>query len=652
MKSEVASNAQTYDDCIRGYEEEMTALRDLVAGRDRAIEGLESNSTIEKVRWMESQIERLTKELEEERNLGMNFAVKVSTTTKDLEEAKRVVTLYEKRLALLDNETLSYRSQLSCLQEQIQTLEKTKMDLEKQRLRYEEQLESQKEQSTEALERRDTQIALLTRELAEKYNEVHTAGLTLKEVKARLERMNYTYGNEKRRADALDEELQALRQNLPSKNETATLKEISRIADAYEEMSRTAAHHKSRITTLEDKIRFIKQQLLLSSQIFHQKQSEISRLKEELAHAKSSLALTMEDDSSASRRLQAKANEKIILKNQLLKEQEDAITKADIQAEKHFAIGKYHEAAMEEKDAIISSLKANVEDLKSTSSLWKAKANEKILLTTRLFKDEEAKVLELQSGIEKLIAEKEILRKDLVQQSTLEKEISGLKATLQQLRESSSLSRSRAKEKILLKNQSLKEKDDIIAALTTKTEILRREKDDISDRWKEEIRLRSNDHVSHEMQLQAMQDKLAKEHRAAMANMEKEMSETVYELEMEIQSLKKKSSNEDEAVREGSIFIAQNEQTFKLQEMEEAIRRSKRKEIALLNQNLMLKKLVEDLKLKQSQKDSSLETGDGHSEEDSSRTIELPPYYKEKTSSLLIRVVGKVWTKLFRRKKL
>lgn len=63
-----------------------------------------------------------------------------------------------------------------------------------------------------ALEDKDKRIALLDRELAEKFDEIYTVREAVKETKEQLSNMTGMYNTERHRADALDEKIRKLNQ--------------------------------------------------------------------------------------------------------------------------------------------------------------------------------------------------------------------------------------------------------------------------------------------------------------------------------------------------------------------------------------------------------------------------------------------------------
>ena len=84
-----------------------------------------------------------------------------------------------------------------------------------------------------------------------------------------------------------------------------------------------------------------------------------------------------------------------------------------------------------------------------------------------------------------------------------------------------------AREKIKHKNESLKEMEDAVAALTAQVEDLGSERDRISVRLDEEVWRGEDAPGVRERQLRETEDRLAREHLAEMAQMVEEMNGTI-----------------------------------------------------------------------------------------------------------------------------
>ena len=637
------------------------------------------NATNERVCLLELQVANLTRELQEEQSRSSNFTAVLSELTRELDVARANATSYLDKLALLKKEIHSYESQLSENKSQINELRET--------LTLTAEKEKSSVKSHSKLTGKDKQIAQLNKQIEQKSEVVETAKKAVEEVRLLFKKMTVKYDSEKERSNVLDSELQKIKQTASNhtKSSDEMAAEITRLSKLLEETSKTANHFESISSSYESKVQFMTRQLLLSKRIVNDKLSEIARFKQELANAKSLLA-AMEssivdsvekydisnESNLESRLIKARANEKILLKNEILKEQERVITSlnAEIQDLKHEIeldqLSRQNESKLEddaettaENDAIIADLQMQVEDLTSASRQLKAIANEKIIVSNQSLKEKEAAIAELQATIDNLISETGNPKQEESNgEDSLKHEISALKAALSELQSTSKDAQLKAKEKLRLKNQMLKEKEDAITKLKEDIDDLLMEKENIIERWKGEIQRNDSIHQSHEMQLQAVEDRLTKEHIAEISKVEEEMNETVYQLEMEIQSLKKNIGN-----RESTILHTTEEegpgdgQQSRLLQLEDAIQEGKKKEISLLNQNLTLKKIVQDLK--DSQKRTAMASSNiadersGNDKGSSTATnIELPSYYKEKQKSRIRRVAGKIWGRLFRRKRL
>ena len=95
-----------------------------------------------------------------------------------------------------------------------------------------------------------------------------------------------------------------------------------------------------------------------------------------------------------------------------------------------------------------------------------------------------------------------------------------------------------------------------------------------------------------------------------------------------------------------------------VQEMEEALRRSKDMEVSLINQNMQMKHKIKDLQQQVQERSTNMasmvldeEEGDGNSDNEKTEKI-LPTWFREKQKPRVVQFVGNAWKKLFRRKML
>lgn len=616
LQSELASNSKTYQECIDSYESEAAELKQTVLEKDGVIQRLklESNATVERASLLEWKVGNLTQELQEERSQTQNLAASLTSLEAELKAARSNSTEAEGQLTALKDELKSYQFQLLEKDKSISELEKAAHELEK----------TQKSTpSHDILKEKDAKISQLNRDLEKKSELVDVAKRTVEEVKLRFKQMTEKFDTEKERSTGLAHELRSLKEMLLSEKDAKKKlqEDIAAIQTQLGDESQMAKNNREKITKLESKVQLATQQLLLSNRLVNEKQDEVTRLNRKLTDTFTSLAAAEEISSSPtekdnfeSRLLRAKANERILL------------------AEKN------HREQTIEKESIIQELKAKLAEAKSASRLVKAKSNEKIILSNQLLTEKEKNAIELKNKTQEANISSESLRQNTTENVSSSSDISELKA-----------SQRKAKEKLRLKNQALMEKEEVIAKLKADIEDLNAENDNITERWKQEIQSNDNLRQNHEQQLQSVEDRLTLEHIAEISKMEEEMNETVYQLEMEIKSLKKKIANNEALLERNSMGVeAGYSEISRLQQLEETVREGKQKEISLLKQNVMLKKVIEDLKEKQKKafvvasQPVITENGDDD---------DLPSYYKEKKKSLLRRVASGVLSKL-RRKKL
>ena len=132
-----------------------------------------------------------------------------------------------------------------------------------------------------------------------------------------------------------------------------------------------------------------------------------------------------------------------------------------------------------------------------------------------------------------------------------------------------------------------------------------------------------------------------------MNAMEKEMKDTVYQLEMEVKTLKKKVSDGD---RIGST--ATLAQAKRMQDLETALRQSKEQKVSLLNENMKMKHRIDNLQFVQAKASKETVSSVPMKNIGEDKQKDVPTYFKEKQRPLVIRVVGNAWNKVFSRKKL
>jgi len=592
LQTELATNAEMYEDCIESFEKE-------AAEKDERIQNLEMelSAATEKISLLEAQIDELTVELERERSINTNLTATVSGLENELELARTNADGYDDIIAILREEAKTYETQLSESRDETKSYKEKMIELEELIEKTRDSLVDEKKRVYDALEEKDTQIAQLDRELAERMNTIHTSNTALQATKSKLEAMTKDFKNEKIRADTLDEKIQKLNKFAAGVNEAETSKEeIDRLTKLLKDVSASNEEYKSLVVTYQGKTKFLSQQLLLSGQSMLGKQSRITSLQEELSNAMTKAEAATDDRRSAS--------------------------------------------------ADVSKLRTKLDEVQSKSTVWKAQANGMIVELTAKLKEKDESALELQSKLDKLSEEKEVSENDA--NEALEKEIAELKKAMEDAQK-------QAREKMRHKNQSLKEMEDAVASLTSAMEDLKRDKDEIVDRLEKEIKRHEEDLQSRDRMVHEVEDRLAKEHIAAITEMEEEMMETTRQLEMEIQLLKKKAKAAEEKKGYEAAAAATMKSTGmeqrRVREMEEALRKSKDKEVSLINQNMKMQHYLQELQLER-ERQSAAESGavnDGDDEEESA--VELPTYYKEKQRPVVIRFLGNAWKKLFRRKR-
>jgi len=575
------------------YEDCIQSFEQDAAEKDKRIQDLndELNIANTKIGQLESHIEELTAELERERSVNANLTATVSDLQKELDMAQTNANGYDDIVAILQKEAATYQSQLSESNDQTEVYKQKKIDLEELLSKTRDSLVDEKKRVYDALEEKDARIAHLDQELAEKLNDIHSSKATNDKTTVQLKKMRNNYNSENIRADALDRKIQKLNQFSANMDDAGSSKEeVDQLTQLLEDVSKSNDEYKSLVTTYQDKSNFLSQQLLLSGQNVSRKQHLIASLQEELSDAVTNAVATAEDQQSTSDE--------------------------------------------------VSHLKTKLNEVQSKSTVWKAQANGMIVELTSKLREKDASALELQNKLD--LAEQQQPQSG-ADNEALEKEIAQLKTAMEDAQR-------KAKEKMKQKNQSLKEMEDTVASLIAEMKDLQREKEQIANRLEGELQRGKEDYQSHDRQIHRSEERLAKEHLVAMTEMEEDMKETIHQLEMEIQSLKTKEESGEAAA---TVKSTQNDYV-KVGAMEEALRRSKEKEVSLINQNMKMQHKLQDLQLQSEERRSAVTSVDDDDNYDDSneKSVELPTYYKEKQRPVVIRFVGNTWKRLFRRKKL
>lgn len=591
LQAELKSNAEMYDDCIQSYEKEATE-------KDNRIQELEQelNAANEKILQLEARIIELTNELETERDINANLTATVSELQKELNSAQTNAVGFDNIEAILRKEVETYKSKLSEANDETASYKKKKIELEELIRKTKDSLVEERNRVAEDMAKKDTSIAQLDRELAEKLNEIHTTNAALEETNVQLRELTTKYNTEKDLTSALDKKIQKLNQVTANTITGDSSQEVDRLTKLLEDLTKSNDEYKSLLSTYEDKAKLLSQELLLSGQSVATKQGQIENLRQELAEATSKQQVTVENKKSTT-----------------------------------------DEA---------STLKAKLDEVQSKSTMWKAQANGMIIQLTNDLKEKDASMIKLQEKLDKLSEEQPQQEQQQPKNITsgnnesLEKEIAELKAAMED-------AQMKAKEKMRHKNQSLKELEDSVALLSAEMDDLRREKDQITDRLNSEIQRGKDMYKIHERQLHESEDRLAKQHIAEMTKIENEMNATIHDLEMEVKSLRDEMSS--------TVSSPSDEKAaLKVQEMEEALRRSREAEVALINDNMKMKKRLDTLAKEKSLPEPASVFNDETVDHDETEkeVVRLPKYYKEKQRPVVIRIVNNAWNKLFRRKKL
>jgi chromosome segregation ATPase len=461
--------------------------------------------------------------------------------------------------------------------ELFELLEKTKDSLDREKAR-----------AMDALENKDTRIASLDKELAEKLNELNVIRAVTKSTNEQLTTMTGRYDAERNRSDALQEKIRKLNLFRASAFDNGNNSEDrDRLSTLLEDVTVSNDEYKVLVSSYENKTKLLSQQLLLSGQNVVNKQSQIDNFQRQLVEATANAQTIVVDQEATS-------DEVSILRTKLA-----------------------------ETNGMISQL-------------------------TQDLKEKEVLVVELHSRLNNRLNNEVQPQETQVQSDSrsesLEKQISQLKDALDE-------SNQKAKERIMNKNLSLKEMQDSVTILTAEIEDLRREKSQLTNRLNEEVHRREDDYKTREQYLRQKEDR----HITEMKMIENNMSQTIQRLEIEIGTLKNKVEVSETSATTRAV-VASNEQAKLL---EESLRRSKEMEVSLINENMRMKRKIEEMEERKmterspvisvviSDQDDEVNHFNVNSVQKKPRQKKIPTYYKEKQRSGVINFVGNAWKKLF-----
>ena len=599
----LAANAQKNEDILQSYKEKTSKLQQINTVKSDEIGDLKL------------QVKQLNASLKKEKSLSAGNEMELNDLIADLGRSDAFVKHLNQQLDSSRIESQTYQRKVDDLEGRMQQLERDKNSLE-------ESLADEKDRLLSALDDKTTTIAILEQEMAEKINEMHTLNTTLRNVTSRLGKVTSQHALEKKRVNTLEEHLQLLKQNI-----TRTVA----IPDTPEKIGVPFEVYKRKVHALT-------QQNLLSQHVINSKLYELAKLKarfDEMSRTTSHLPaeLSVLDESrktiaelksqldllsSSSRQNQARASEKLLLQNKVISEQQSIIGSLTSK------IKDLEESSLEKNESAINELQMELDNTKTDFSTWKARSDEKILNADNNLKSKEQEILQLKKEINDMTKYQE------------EVTISSLEALEE-----------KSKEKLRQKNKILKERDDVITQLNTQLNDLEFEKEKINHKLQDEKQRNEEFYRNYEMQLQATEDKLRRKHAADMSELENEMNNTVYQLEMQVTVLNEKIAD-TEALRSQRPFIdTQDGGSISIQELQVALQQSKEKEVNLINKNMMMKNQIDNLEAQK--KLLVMSTSDAVTRQERKNVVELPSYYQDSKRARFKRVVGTIWRWISRR---
>lgn len=572
-----------YEDCIETYEREAINKNTRIWSLEEELEVANA-----KIQVLESQIEELTSNLTHEKSINVALMETVTDLQAVLESTRSYAAGYDNVIAILREEADSYQALLSTTNKDVGSYKMKEKELFELLEKTKDSLDREKARAMDALENKDTRIASLDKELAEKLNELNTIRAVTKSTNEQLTTMSGRYDAERNRSDALEEKIRKLNLFRASAFDNGNnSEERDRLSKLLEDVTASNDEYKLLVSSYENKTKLLSQQLLLSGQNVVNKQSQIDNLQRQLVEATANAQTIVVDQETTS-------DEVSILRSKLA-----------------------------ETNGMISQLTQDV-------------------------KEKEVLVVELQNRLNNRLNNEVQPQETQVQSNSrsesLEKQISQLKDALDE-------SNQKAKERIMNKNLSLKEMQDSVTTLTAEIEDLRREKSQLTNRLNEEVHRREDDYKTREQYLRQKEDRYITE----MKMIENNMSQTIQRLEIEIDTLKNKVEVSETSATTRAV-VASNEQAKLL---EESLRRSKEMEVSLINENMRMKRKIEEMEERKiterspvisvviSDQDDEVNHFNVNSVQKKPRQKKIPTYYKEKQRSGVINFVGNAWKKLF-----
>ena len=572
-----------YEDCIETYEREAINKNTRIWSLEEELEVANA-----KIQVLESQIEELTSNLTHEKGINAKLMQTVTDLQAVLESTRSYAAGYDNVIAILREEADSYQALLSTTNKDVGSYKMKEKELFELLEKTKDSLDREKARAMDALENKDTRIASLDKELAEKLNELNVIRAVTKSTNEQLTTMTGRYDAERNRSDALQEKIRKLNLFRASAFDNGNNSEDrDRLSTLLEDVTVSNDEYKVLVSSYENKTKLLSQQLLLSGQNVVNKQSQIDNLQRQLVEATANAQTIVVDQEATS-------DEVSILRTKLA-----------------------------ETNGMISQL-------------------------TQDLKEKEVLVVELHSRLNNRLNNEVQPQETQVQSDSrsesLEKQISQLKDALDE-------SNQKAKERIMNKNLSLKEMQDSVTILTAEIEDLRREKSQLTNRLNEEVHRREDDYKTREQYLRQKEDR----HITEMKMIENNMSQTIQRLEIEIGTLKNKVEVSETSATTRAV-VASNEQAKLL---EESLRRSKEMEVSLINENMRMKRKIEEMEERKmterspvisvviSDQDDEVNHFNVNSVQKKPRQKKIPTYYKEKQRSGVINFVGNAWKKLF-----
>ena len=370
-----------YEDCIETYEREAINKNTRIWSLEEELEVANA-----KIQVLESQIEELTSNLTHEKGINAKLMQTVTDLQAVLESTRSYAAGYDNVIAILREEADSYQALLSTTNKDVGSYKMKEKELFELLEKTKDSLDREKARAMDALENKDTRIASLDKELAEKLNELNVIRAVTKSTNEQLTTMTGRYDAERNRSDALEEKIRKLNLFRASAFDNGNNSEDrDRLSTLLEDVTASNDEYKVLVSSYENKTKLLSQQLLLSGQNVVNKQSQIDNLQRQLVEATANAQTIVVDQEATSdevsilRTKLAETNGMISQLTQDLKEKEVLVVELHSRLNNRLNNEVQPQETQVQSDSRSESLEKQISQLKDALDESNQKAKERIM---------------------------------------------------------------------------------------------------------------------------------------------------------------------------------------------------------------------------------------------------------------------------------